>query len=529
MKPPLRISNTLSKKKEVFSPLNPPKVLFYSCGPTVYGPLHIGNARALLFADFFYKLLKHLKYDVQFVRNYTDVDDKIIERAKQENISALDVAQKYIDYCEKDIALLGLAKPSKTARVTESIQDIIQLIQKIIENGHAYIVDGEVLFSVHAFTGYGKLSGKHIDDLQAGARVEIDTKKKNPLDFALWKPYTGDPHWDSPWGKGRPGWHIECSAMVGRYLGMTIDIHHGGQDLIFPHHENEIAQSESATGKTFCNYWLHHAFLNMKTEKMSKSLGNILTIREFIEKYGAELLRFLYISHHFRSPVEYSPTLLKQSLDELERVYILKKWAKENLDLEMTASKKSSEHLHVERATRELGDACVSNVLDAGATREFGDASVSNALGVGKRVSGANMNATKSDEVFQKMEEDLLNDLNSPGALGHLFTWVREINRNKDITHATDFYNFLNNKIFPIFNVFGDDPETALAQIQKNRKSLSTIQTTFSEEQIQSLINERTSARKNKDFKRADEIRKQLDEQGIEITDSPTSTAWQYK
>ncbi|HRK02168.1 MAG TPA: cysteine--tRNA ligase, partial [Oligoflexia bacterium] len=278
-----RLTNTQSGKREEFRPQDGRKVTFYSCGPTVYGPLHIGNARQLIFADWVFRWLKHIGYDVNFVRNYTDVDDKIIDRAAKEGVSSLQIAEQYIEYCETDIRALKLLPPTKTVRVTDTIPEIIAMIEQILERGHAYVVDGEVLFSIDSFPNYGKLSGKKTEDLLAGARVEVRSMKRNPLDFSLWKPRkkenTAEPFWPSPWGEGRPGWHIECSAMASRWLGVTIDLHHGGQDLVFPHHENEIAQSEAASGKLFCRHWIHHAFLTSGNEKMSKSLGNIFSIR----------------------------------------------------------------------------------------------------------------------------------------------------------------------------------------------------------------------------------------------------------
>ncbi|MBI3543935.1 MAG: cysteine--tRNA ligase, partial [Deltaproteobacteria bacterium] len=318
------LTNTTTRKREEFKPASPPKVTFYSCGPTVYGPIHIGNARALVVADLMHRWLKHIGYEVNFVRNYTDVDDKIIDRANKDKVDSLVISEKYIEYTDTDMKLLGLQPPTKVVKVTDSMPEIIAIIQKIIARGHAYVVNGEVFFSIESFKGYGKLSHRNVEDLIAGARVEIDSKKKNPMDFSLWKPHKpGEPSWESPWGKGRPGWHIECSAMAGRWLGETLDLHHGGMDLMFPHHENEIAQSEAATGKPFCNHWMHHAFITSGNEKMSKSLGNILPCRDFIEKFGAELLKFIFVSFHFRSELPYTEETLGQSMGELERVYLM--------------------------------------------------------------------------------------------------------------------------------------------------------------------------------------------------------------
>jgi cysteinyl-tRNA synthetase len=494
-----RLTNTVTGKREDFKTQKPGEVSFYSCGPTVYGPLHIGNARALLFADVMFRWLKHIGYKVNFVRNYTDVDDKIIVRALEEKIPANEVSKKYVAYCEEDIRLMGLQKPVKTVLVTESIPEIIKLIEKIIQRGHAYVVEGEVLFSIESFSGYGKLSGKNVEELQAGARVEVDRKKKNPMDFSLWKPQKpGEPFWSSPWGQGRPGWHIECSAMVSRWLGDTIDLHHGGQDLVFPHHENEIAQSEAASGKPFCNHWVHHAFMTMGNEKMSKSLGNILTIREFISRYGAELLKFIYIGHHFRSMVDFTEALVTRMVDELERVYLAKKWAT---------------------------DALSESVGPAGAAE-------------------AAWNAIDTAKVFEEMELELYADLNTQGALGYLFPLLRAINRSEMEAagkpglkaantparkRVAENFLALLEKLHTILNVFGEDADKLLSQLADVRKQMNAAAADLSSEYIQSLIEERAKVRKEKNFKRSDEIRAELDAKGIVLVDSPQGTTWKYK
>ncbi|MEW6056735.1 MAG: cysteine--tRNA ligase [Bdellovibrionota bacterium] len=500
------LTNSLTGKREEFRPAAPPRVTYYSCGPTVYGPLHIGNARALVVGELIFRWLKHIGYDVNFVRNYTDVDDKIINRANEEKTTADEIADRYIAYCEEDLRLLALQKPVKTVRVRDTIPEIIQLIERIIARGHAYIVDGEVLYSIESFSTYGKLSGKNVEDLQAGARVEVDKKKRNPMDFSLWKPQkAGEPGWDSPWGKGRPGWHIECSAMVWRWLGETIDIHHGGQDLMFPHHENEIAQSEGATGKTFCRHWVHHAFLTSGNEKMSKSLGNILTIREFIERYSAEVLRFIFASFQYRSSIPYTQAMMSQALGELERIYLAKQWA-------------------VNAAAQALPPG--SHATDKEWTPLV----------------------AKANAVYQAIEEEMFNDLNTPGALGHLFAFVRELNRTEvqaagkpgmrapaspvRAQVAREFLELLEKRVQPLLNVFAENPETVLAKIQAIRlTNLGSSQADGlpSEEEIQKFIQERNEARKNKDFKRADEIRELLDSRGIVLVDSVQGTMWRAK
>lgn len=494
------LTNTMSGKREEFKPAQPPKVSYYSCGPTVYGALHIGNARALIYADWMFRWLKHIGYEVNFVRNYTDVDDKIINRANQEKISPTEVSEKYIEYCETDMKLLGLLPPVKTALVTESIADIIKTVEKIIANGHGYVVNGEVFFSVNSFKGYGKLSGKNVDELEAGARVEIDAKKKHPADFSLWKPHKpGEPFWESPWSKGRPGWHIECSAMVMRWLGETIDLHHGGQDLIFPHHENEIAQSEAATGKPFCAHWTHHAFLTAGNEKMSKSLGNILTTREFIEKYGPELLKFIYLSFHHRSSVPYTQETMSQSLHELERFYRAKSWAL---------------------------DAAEASVQAAANGESF------------KALVGG------SAKLFERIEDEMFMDLNTPGAMGQLFSFIRDINRaetqaagkpgliapssTERQTVAREFLELIEKKLFPLWNVFHGDPKAALERIEATRRTMLGVQMP-SDDELRQLLVDRAAARQAKDFKRADEIRAKFDQYALVIVDTPQGSSWKAK
>lgn len=500
------LTNTMSGKREEFKPAHPPKVLFYSCGPTVYGPTHIGNARAYLFSEFLARWLKHIGYDVNFVTNYTDVDDKIIARSKEEKVSALDVANKYAEYCDQDMRLLDMQLPNKRARVTESMPEIIEVIEKILANQNGYVVDGEVFFSIESFPEYGKLSGKKVEDLVAGAseRVEVDRKKKNPLDFSLWKPHKpGEPFWESPWGKGRPGWHIECSGMIARWLGETIDLHHGGPDLIFPHHENEIAQSEAAHAKPLCSHWVHHAFLTSGHEKMSKSLGNILSTREFIETYGAELLKFIYVSFHFRSTVPYTQEMLTQALSELERIYYAKKWAQDTVGAPLNPMAKGAPWAAM------LG---------------------------------------KAHQAFEKIEDELFADLNSPGALGHLFTHIRELNRVEAEASgksgvaalnsaerqqvASEFLILLEKNLNSIFNVFAQDSNAMLTQIETIRRARHHSGDGLkgpNDAQIQALIEQRNAARKNKDYKLSDEIRLQLDAQGIILVDSPSGTTWKSK
>lgn len=317
----IRVYNTLTKRKEEFVPREPGKVSMYVCGPTTYNYIHLGNARPIVVFDTIRRYFQYRGYQVTYVQNFTDVDDKIINRSHEEGISAAAVAEKYIAAYFEDTEALNVLKADIHPKVTEHIQDIIDFVQKLIDNGHAYEASGDVYYDVRSFTDYGKLSGRDLDDLKAGARVEVGEVKHNPLDFALWKAAKpGEPAWDSPWGPGRPGWHIECSAMSCKYLGETFDIHGGGADLIFPHHENEVAQSEGASGKPFVNYWLHNGFITVNSEKMSKSLGNFFLLRDILAKFPGEVVRFYLINTHYRSPIDFDDEKLRVAAKSLERI-----------------------------------------------------------------------------------------------------------------------------------------------------------------------------------------------------------------
>ena len=317
----LKLYNTLTKKKEEFKPLNPPNVNFYMCGPTVYDLFHVGNARSFIMADVVRKYLEFKGYKVKYAMNLTDVDDKIIKKSIEEKTPSNQVAEKYINYFFEDIARVNIKKADVYPKATEHMDEIINLIKKLEDKGIAYNVNGNVFYDVSKFADYGKLSGKRIDDLESGARIEINEEKKSPLDFSLWKKAKeGEPYWESPWGNGRPGWHIECSAMSCKHLGETFDIHGGGNDLIFPHHENEIAQSEGATGKPFVKYWMHFGFLNINNEKMSKSLGNFFTARDILKKYSAESLRMFFLQAHYGGPLNFSGELLASAEKGLEKI-----------------------------------------------------------------------------------------------------------------------------------------------------------------------------------------------------------------
>lgn len=340
------IYNTLTKKKEEFIPQNPPNVTMYVCGPTIYDYFHIGNARSFIMSDIVRRYLEYKKYNVKFVMNLTDVDDKLIKKSNEEGVKVNEVADKYANAFFEDIEKLGIKKADIYPRATEHMTEIISLIDSLVESGYAYNIDGNVFYDVNKFAGYGKLSGKNIEDLESGARVEINDSKLNPLDFSLWKKAKeNEPYWESPWGKGRPGWHIECSAMSMKHLGDTIDIHAGGNDLIFPHHENEIAQSEACCTSEFVKYWIHFGFLNINEEKMSKSLGNFFTAREILKKYSADSIRYLFAQTHFSGPLNFSEDLLKSAEKGLDKIYNLAQ------RIENTSSSKQSNlnHFEIER------------------------------------------------------------------------------------------------------------------------------------------------------------------------------------
>lgn len=481
----LKVYNTLTRKKEDFVPLDPQgkKVKMYVCGVTVYDYSHIGHARANVVFDLIGRYLRYKNYDLNFIRNFTDVDDKIIKRANELKISCEELTQKFINAFHADMKALGNVDVNLEPKATEHIPEMIQIIEKLIEKGMAYASKGDVFYRVRNFKDYGKLSGKNIEDLESGARVEVNEVKTDPLDFALWKSAKpGEPSWDSPWGKGRPGWHIECSAMSMKYLGETFDIHGGGRDLIFPHHENEIAQSEGCSGKNFVKYWLHNGFVNINTEKMSKSLGNFFTIQEVLKKFDWEVVRAFLLSVHYRSPIDFSDQNLQDSFQALERFY-----------------------LTVKRAQEFLKD---------------------NKVGKTEKT-----NVEEIDLLLEDFALSMDDDFNTAKVLGSLFEAVRVINKSldsKDASAAQLCHTFLNSleKIYSVLGCYGSD---AAAFFNRNqRKAIS--ETGVDEAQIHSLIAERKEARKNKDFKRSDEIRDQLLAQNIVLKDKPDGTTeWSIK
>lgn len=479
----LRLYNTLTGTKEPFTPLEPGKVGMYVCGVTVYDYCHIGHARANIVFDIVYRYLKYSGYDVTYVRNYTDVDDKIIQRANERGISSSELSQEFIRAFDEDMAALGLEKPTIEPKATEHIEDIIALVQQLIDTGKAYAVDGDVYFAVQSFDNYLKLSKRNLDDMQAGARIAPGEKKRNPMDFALWKAAKpGEPSWPSPWGEGRPGWHIECSAMSTRYLGESFDIHGGGKDLIFPHHENEIAQSEAASGKLFVKYWIHNGFVNVNQEKMSKSLGNFFTIRDILQQYDAEVVRFFILSAHYRSPIDFSDQNLKEARHGLTRFY---------------------EGLHAAAQVLEQCDIDTSEVNEG---REL-------------------------QERFQSAMDD---DFNTAQAIGFLFDGVRNMNRlmsEKKFRKKADKVAAVNalyhtlQKLGGVLGLLGSEPGTWL----ERQKMAALADMDISAEVIEEKIAERLQARKEKDFARSDAIRDELEARGILLLDSAEGTDWKIK
>ena len=461
----MKVFNTLSRAKEEFVPVDKNEVKIYACGPTVYNYIHIGNARPLCVFDVLRRYLEYRGYNVKFVQNFTDVDDKIIKRANEENSTFEEIAQKYIDEFWIDAHGLNFKDATVHPKATQNIDEIIKIIKSLEEKGYAYAVDGDVYYRTLKFKGYGKLSHQPIDDLKSGARIAVGDKKEDPLDFALWKAAKeGEPYWDSPWGKGRPGWHIECSAMNRKYLGNTIDIHCGGQDLIFPHHENEIAQSEAANDAPFSKYWMHNGYINVDNVKMSKSLGNFKTVREIAEVYGYEVIRYFLISSHYRSPINYSLDIIEQCKSALERLYT----CRDSLDFA------------IKNADKDIKD----------------DEEIMTLI-----------NSRK--EQFIKALDD---DLNTADGIAAIFDLVSDINTriiNKQVSL---------NVCKAAASMF--DELCGVLGIVYNRKSNDI------DDEIQSLIDKRQQARANKDWATADAIRDELKAKGIILKDTPQGVTW---
>ena len=460
----MKIYNTLTRKKEEFVPIEEGKVRMYVCGPTVYNYFHIGNARPFVVFDTMRKYLEYRGYKVKFVQNFTDVDDKIIKRAKEEGISAQEVSEKYIAEYFKDAAALNVKKATVHPQVTKTMDDIIKFVQDLIDLGYAYESDGDVYYRARKFKGYGKLSGKNIDDLISGARIAVDEKKEDPLDFALWKARKEESEiaWESPWGMGRPGWHIECSAMSKKYLGDTIDIHAGGQDLQFPHHENEIAQSEAHSGKTFARYWMHNGYINIDGIKMSKSLGNFKTVRDLLKVYDGEVLRFLILSGHYRGPIDFGEEILTQSQNGL---------------LRMRNAKANLQH------------------MAASGTGDMSESEKTVLAGL--------------DKYRQQFIEAMDDDLNTADAISAVFELITAVNTAVREGASKEFAQKCLDLLMELATVFG------LLQ-QDVSKEVTEV-----EPEIQALIDERQAARAEKNFVRADEIRDQLKARGITLKDTP--------
>lgn len=461
----MKIFNTMSRRKEEFIPIDPNEVKIYACGPTVYNFIHIGNARPLCVFDVLRRYLEYRGYNVKFVQNFTDVDDKIIKRANEENCTFEEISEKYIKEFWTDAHGLNFKDATVHPKATENIDEIIDIIKTLEEKGYAYAVDGDVYYRTLKFKDYGKLSHQPIDDLQSGARIAVGDKKEDPLDFALWKAAKeGEPYWDSPWGKGRPGWHIECSAMNKRYLGNTIDIHCGGQDLIFPHHENEIAQSEAANGCMFSKYWMHNGYINVDNVKMSKSLGNFKTVREIADVYGYEVIRYFLISSHYRSPINYNLEIIEQCKSALERLYN----CRESLDFSIKNAK-----------TDIADDDEILALIDS-----------------------------RKEQFINSMDDDL----NTADGIAAVFDLVSDINTkiiNKEVSKnvcqkAADMFDEL----------------TGVLGLVYNRKSNDI------NDDIEKLIEERQQARANKDWATADRIRDELKAQGITLKDTPQGVTW---
>ncbi|MBM6803375.1 cysteine--tRNA ligase [Mediterraneibacter glycyrrhizinilyticus] len=465
----MKIYNTMSKRKEEFVPLEEGKVKMYVCGPTVYNFIHIGNARPMIVFDTVRRYFEYKGYDVNFVSNFTDVDDKIIKKAIEEGVTADEISKRYIAECKKDMEAMNIKPATKNPLATEEICGMVDMIQTLIDKGYAYEKNGTVYYRTRKFKEYGKLSHKNLDDLQSGGRTLLVTgedEKEDPLDFVLWKPKKeGEPAWESPWSEGRPGWHIECSEMSKKYLGEQIDIHAGGEDLIFPHHENEIAQSEAANGKEFAKYWMHNGFLNIDNRKMSKSLGNFFTVREISEKYDLQVLRFFMLSAHYRSPLNFSADLMESARTSLERILT----AADNLRF----LSKNAEEGRITEEEKALLD--------------------------------------KADEYVQGFERAMDDDFNTADAVASVFELVKFINTTADGNRSKEYLDTLYNILFKLTDVLG-------IIIDKKEEML--------DDEIEAMIEKRQAARKERNFALADQIRDELLAKGIILEDTREGVKW---
>ena len=489
---PQKIFNTATRKKEVLQTIKESTVGIYVCGITAYDVCHVGHARAAIVFDVAVRHLRASGNRVTYVKNFTDIDDKIIDRANKDGVNIREIAEKYIKLHDEDMAALGVTTPDVTPKATEHMGEMIALIGVLVEKGNAYSVDGDVYFAVNSFSQYGCLSGRNLEEMMAGARVEINDKKKNPLDFVLWKKSKeGEPFWESPWGKGRPGWHIECSAMSRKYLGETFDIHGGGEDLVFPHHENEIAQSQAATGKPLANYWMHNGFVKINAEKMSKSLGNIFPVREILKIYHPEVLRLFMLQSHYRSPVDYSESSLAEARSGLVRCYTTLQLLKENLG-------------------KQANSTAVANEKNLAKQQEY---------------------ISKLKDLKEKFNNSLDDDFNTAQALGYVFEAVRltnnfmaaeknlpaEIKANILDEAKKEFDHF-----GAVLGVCQDDPDHFFnldREIEVQKRGLNVGE-------IENLISERQAARTAKDWTKADAIRKELADLHVVLKDSALTTSW---
>ncbi len=490
----IKLYNTLTGKKEEFVPIHSGKVSMYACGVTVYDYSHLGHARGAVVFDLIQRYFRRRGFDVKYVRNFTDVDDKIINRAREEGMTAAEVAHKYIEAYQEDMKRLGVGRADVEPKATEHIREMIEVIKGLVEKGHAYAIEGDVYFRVASFKDYGKLGKRNLEDLKAGARVEVDERKADPLDFALWKASKpGEPAWDSPWGPGRPGWHIECTAMGFKHLGQTFDIHAGGKDLVFPHHENEIAQSEAFSGKKFVNYWIHNGFVNINQEKMSKSLGNFFTIREILDQYSAEVVRFFLLSTHYRSPIDFSDMNLKDSRAGLDRFYTMKEGILKFLSEKKTPDVKPEEV--IESVDRPLYEKI--------------------------------LNLPKA------FEEAMDDDFNTAFAIGLIYDVVRDVNKflaELDQKREDAAYLLLSaaakyfDNVGQTLGLFTRNPDE---WFKEGRLAESKV--TIPTERIEELIHLRNEARARKDWAEADRVRKILDDAGVALYDRADGTAWKPK
>ncbi|EOU1725819.1 MAG: cysteine--tRNA ligase [Clostridium perfringens] len=462
----MKVYNTLNKKKEEFIPLTPGEVKMYVCGPTVYNFFHIGNGRTFIVFDTIRRYFEYRGFKVDFVQNFTDIDDKMIKKANEEGTTVKKIGDTYIKEYYQDADALNIERATVNPRATEFIGEIIKFVKGLVDKGYAYEVDGDVYFSTKKFKGYGKLSGQNIEDLQSGARISVDERKKDPMDFAIWKAQKpGEPAWNSPWGMGRPGWHIECSCMAKKLLGETIDIHAGGSDLKFPHHENEIAQSEALTGEPFARYWLHSAFVNVNNEKMSKSLNNFFTAREILERYDADVIRFLMLSAHYRQQLNFSEDLLESAKASVERIY------------------------------NAIGN--LENLIDEVSREEMNEE---------EKVYLESLNKYK-EKYIEKMDDDF----NTADAITAIFDLIKDTNTNITIDSSKE----LAQKALELIRELG----APLGMFQKSTKGNL-------EEEIEALIAKRQQARKDRDFALADKIRDELKDRGIVLEDTPQGVRW---